>query len=753
MQVQPMERRKGEVLQTERFRHAALFDGLRHMLPSLRAEANALLTAPLRFEQVCELRHTITGAPDTLFDSCPVIPQEELRERIATEAVLAHVLTRLTLEALHQSYQQSWHVQDLWGIVPELAAYEWFTPTPALCKWLDELLRPAPLSPIPVHLAGELYESSLSPEERKAFGQYYTPLPVVRHVFDQAGYVPANPSIIGPVLDVATGCGVFLGEIARRQARALYDACTPLDRVCHLLREHLQGYDLHPFAIIATKLYVFANVVDELDLRVTDVECVLHRLQLPGIRCADTLTEVLHEAPTESTPTWVVGNPPYGQCREGPHLDPFRAVLHGRANLHQLFLSAALMRCAPGGRLAFLVPESLRAGRFFDHLRQHLADEATLVATTDFHARTSMFPGVAQGVLILVWEKHKQEAGIDASAATPTPAPVSLVSVAQAANEEDLPTVAPFLVPASWVQRGSAHQHILLKAGSREAYALLGKLWSHIPAFPHVQLEVHTGRLVWNQQKGLLGMHPTHDPAGPQGYAAGAGEAAARDLPVIYAPSVHRYAFSFPPSRNNHPREHLLYGRSAPALEGYTTAGEVILIQRTTSREQLRRVIATLLPAAFVTAYPRYLIENHVNHVNRAVVAGNEVSLSYILGLLNSRLVNFLFAALSGTTQVSAAELRLLPLLYPGPDEAAQLAALVQRRLHAKGQVMLQIERAIDQRVYTWYGLSESECHLIDAYHAVHHTSAGTRMMASAVANEVGSEKSNTTRLRASSNK
>jgi adenine-specific DNA-methyltransferase len=719
-------------------RHQALFDGLRQILPLVRAEADALLASPHRLEHARALRRARTAAPEALFDGTALIPAAGYRERLATEASLSYLLAQVTLEALRQSYGLSWQRQDLYGLAPELAAYEWFGPTPGLALRVDVLPRAAVLAPLPVQLAGELYEGSLSPDERKAFGQYYTPIPVVRHLLDQAAYLPSNPSIARPILDVATGCGVFLAEASRRAARALWEADMPLDRLCQTLGALLRGYDLHPFTIVATKLYVFASVVDELGLTSADVALLLQWLRLPGIRCADTLVEALRSDPREAPPTWVVGNPPYGQCQEGAHLDPFRAVLHGRANLYQLFLSASLTRCAPGGRIAFLVPESLRAGHFFDRLRRRLTTETTLVATTDFHARTSIFPGVEQGVLILVCQKRAQpmgdgdDTGIDSiggadgataraaevSAPAEAAAPSALVSVAQAANEEDLPTIRPFSVAVSLVQLGAPRRHVLLKAGSREDYALLGKLWSSGESLPPVRLDVHTGRLVWNRHKALLG-------AKRDGDVAGAGPQA---LPVIYAPSVHRYRFEFPPRRNNREREHLLFGQRHPALEECATSGEVLLIQRTTSRDQLQRVLATLPPSRFSADHPAYLVENHVNYVDRALVDGAPVPLAYVLGLLNSRLINYLFAALNGTTQVSAVELRLLPLVYPGPGEAAKLAALVQCRLQVAGAAVREVEAAIDRLVYGWYSLGPGERRLIDRYHAVRHTAAGSRV-------------------------
>lgn len=747
-----------------RFHHQALFDGLRQLLPLFRAEADVQLTLPGRLDQVCALRRAVTSAPAALIDGTPVIPEGLLQQRLGAEAILAYLLTQVTIEALRQCFKRQWSGRDLWGVAPELSAFGWFAPSPRLSKRLDDLLRAVNLSPLPVYLAKELYEHSLTQEERRTFGQYYTPMSVVRHLFDQAGYVVTNPAIIGPALDVATGCGVFLGEAARRQARALYDAGAPLDRVCQALGQHLQGYDVHPLAIIASKLYVFASIVEELDLHAAGVERTLRALRLDCVRCADTLVEALHEPHADPLPTWVFGNPPYGPCREGRHLQPFRSVLRGRANLYQLFLAAALARCSPGGRLAFLIPESLRAGRSFDRLRQRLATEATLIATTDFHARASLFEGVLQGVLILVCEKRTQVSASVTPLASLAPTstvpitPTPMVTVAQAANEEDLPQVTPFLVPASLAQLDVAHQHILLKAGSSEAYQLLGKLWAFSSTCSaqtdQVRLDVHTGRLVWNRQKEFLRSGKKDEGNAREERDElesidGSGHARSTDLeeairnpglfdrsliPVIYAPSVHRYAFSFPPTRNNQARRHLLYGRLDFTLQEYVTSGDVILIQRTTSRDQMHRIIATMLPATFMTEHPAYLIENHVNYVSGVFVEGigradsEDAPLGFALGLLNSRLVNFLFAALSGTTQVSAAELRLLPLLYPGPKEAARLTALVERRMRATGSIAQRLEWTIDRLVYSWYGLTDREQCLIDGFHMVRHTPAGKRV-------------------------
>jgi adenine-specific DNA-methyltransferase len=671
-----------------RLQHQALLEGFRHLLPLLKQEATDSIGGPSseRLQTIVARRTTLTGVPDRLFDHSFLCKAEQLAERVVDEAVFTFLLCVVFCEALRQSYGLSLKQEALTLCIPEIGAYTWFVPSKSLQTRLNSLLTSCMLSPIPIYLAGEIYEGALNREEKKTLGQYYTPPAIADHLLDQVGYAPDTGTCEGPLLDVATGFGIFLAQATKRLVSALRAQNVGLEQICQTVERHIQGYDINPFAVIATKFHVLAALLDTLAPTTQQAGNVLKCYRLPGVRTADTLLQPLVDA--KQAPRFVIGNPPYGPCGAGQHLTPYREVLDGRANLYQLFLYFALQRCATDGRVAFLMPESLRSGRYFTALRCYLATRLQLLATTDFQTRTTLFSEVEQGVLILAGKKAEKTSHRDHAPG---------VSVVQAADEKHLAQARAFLVPHSHFQQNATMDYMLPKAASAEEYQLLSRLCQRICDPCALTLGVHTGRFVWNQHRERLAALPEE-----------------ANLPVLYAQSVQRFAFSFPPQKKAEGRRHLLYAVRAADVLPYTTSGHVLLLQRTTAREQRWRLITTAISQDFLAQYPLFLVENHVNYIDTATRAGTSVPLLYVLGLLNSKLINYLFAAFSGTTQVSAWELQHLPLLY---CQQAQLEELVARRLATPVEEAFHLEQQIHRLVYEIYRISKREQSLIEQFY------------------------------------
>ncbi len=671
-----------------RLQHQALLEGIRHLLPLLKQEAIDYISGSgsERLQTIVARRTTFTGVPDRFFDHSVLCKAEYLTERVVYEAVFTFLLCAVFCEALHQSYDLALHQESLALCIPEIGAYTWFVPSKTVQTRLNGLLVSCALSPIPMYLAGEIYEGALTKEEKKTLGQYYTPPAIADHLLDQVGYVPDTEMCEGPLLDVATGFGIFLAQATKRLVSAQCAQNVDLEQICHTVEHHIQGYDINPFAVIATKFHVLAALLDALAPTAQQAGSVLKYYRLPEVRTADTLFQPLVDP--RKAPRFVIGNPPYGSCAAGRHLTPYREVLDGRANLYQLFLYFALQRCAMNGRVAFLMPESLRSGRYFTGLRRYLATHLQLLATTDFQTRTTLFSDVEQGVFILAGKKVSK---------TSRPELLSEVSVVQAADEKHLTKARAFLVPHSHVQQNAIMDYMLPKAASTEEYQLLSRLCQHACSPSALTLGVHTGRFIWNQHRERLAAQPEE-----------------RNLPIIYAQSVQRFSFSFPPQKKAEGRRQLFYAARAADVLPYTTSGHVLLLQRTTAREQRWRLIATAVSHDFLARHPLFLVENHVNYIDTATWAGGPIPLLYVLGLLNSKLINFLFAAFSGTASVSAWELQHLPLLS---CQQTWLEDLVARRIAAPAEDAFHLEQQIHHLVYEIYRLSKREQSLIEQFY------------------------------------
>lgn len=103
-------------------------------------------------------------------------------------------------------------------------------------------------------LAATLYQNTISQEERKRMGEYYTPRWLAKAITEEMITDPANTR----VLDPACGSGTFI-EAAIRHIIAHTAELSPGERLAKL-QENIAGIDLHPVAVqLAKATWVIAS--------------------------------------------------------------------------------------------------------------------------------------------------------------------------------------------------------------------------------------------------------------------------------------------------------------------------------------------------------------------------------------------------------------------------------------------------------------------------------------------------------------
>jgi adenine-specific DNA-methyltransferase len=184
--------------------------------------------------------------------------------------------------------------------------------------------------------------------------------------------------------------------------------------------------------------------------------------------------------------------------------------------------------------------------------------------------------------------------------------------------------------------------------------------------------QVSTGPLVWNRHKSQLTYKP-----GPN------------ILPLIWAEAVTRDGrFSWRADKRNHAP----YFKIEPGDEWLIVRQPCVLLQRTTAKEQSRRLIAAALPQGFLRRHRAAVVENHLNMI-RPLDGMPRVGTDVMAAFLNSAAADQAFRCISGSVAVSAYELEALPL--PDPDALGPVAKLVEAGA-GRPEVELACARLID---------------------------------------------------------
>jgi adenine-specific DNA-methyltransferase len=376
---------------------------------------------------------------------------------------------------------------------------------------------------------------------------------------------------------------------------------------------------------------------------------------------------------------YVVGNPPYRKVSplSAALRETFQGSLYGHPNAYGMFLHAGIEMLRPGGRLGFIVPRSMLSGLYFQNLRRMIEERTCLEELSLLAERKNVFPQVLQGTMIIALRKP-DVAGISATD--------RLVRTGVIRTSADLGNGGPehVMAPTRQVTRRLNGTTIWFVSDQERTYSLLDKVLGRHPLLggPVVACAAKTGPIVWNRVKPHLRTH--------------GGKGA---LPLVWATDVGRFRFALATAGDTRPA----YLEETQKTRGLATVGPSVLVQRITADEQARRIVASL------SGFPsrqRYFVENHLNLLQP--VPASRVDLHYLLGVLSSDVVEFLFRSMNGNTQVSATELNLLPV--PRGRFEGEISRLTEE-LGAAATPRERVEREgdLNDRVASAYGLTRGD--------------------------------------------
>jgi adenine-specific DNA-methyltransferase len=454
---------------------------------------------------------------------------------------------------------------------------------------------------------------------------YYTPPALTNRLLDMAEAAEIDWRT-AKVLDPACGGGAFLLPVALRINRALEHL--PPDLRLKAMQERLRGFEIDPFAAWMTQIW--------LELALRDLIAATGNRLPPIVQICDTLKQ----EPNGGMFDLVIGNPPYGRVSLTPaQRKRFDGSLYGHANLYGVFTDIALRWAKPDGVIAYVTPTSFLGGEYFKKLRSLLAAEAPPTAIDFINARRGVFDDVLQEASLAIYRKGGRRNG----------AVVHYLDVASdestrvnQAGHFGLPSepAAPWFAP-----RLRAHQHLV----------------DRLANMPHRLSDwgyrVSTGPLVWNRFKAQLCSRPGKNA-----------------FPLIWAEAVTSGGqFIYRADK----RGHQPYFRIEQGDEWLLVSVPCVLVQRTTAKEQARRLIAAEMPESFISKYGSVVVENHLNMIRPKSKQLSKVSPAALAAVINSSIVDDAFRCISGSVAVSAFELEALPL--PASDDMAAINHLLGR--------------------------------------------------------------------------
>lgn len=516
---------------------------------------------------------------------------------------------------------------------------------------------------------------------KSSFGEFFTPYPVAEHMashFLKQDLVDDKIKYVDP----AVGIGSLLSAIIT----IFFEKCACEDRkqlLC-LLNAGLYGFDIQPSAVIFTRLRLILEVMSLLS-NFSEIQQPL----FPNISLLDPLLMLDRYSDIENQFWGVIANPPFARLnrRKISFLDQYEDVLYGHVNYYHLFVRWAVQVTRPGGRLVFLLPQSFRSGLYGHRLRIYLSQHCSLNNVTMFTSRTNVFDNVDSPLMVVdLIKKRDDEQNIAGQ----------IVKVRLADGRDCIDESQTLEVSDDKVLRLYGDGPIWFISDSSVDYELLDKVYSNSIQIPDIDdvFSVANGGFVWNQNKEML-----------------RSEESLFTFPLVSAYNISPFGFMFAsPIMVEKGRQYVLpkEGLTEPLHQGY-----MLFVKRTTPKKRGRRIVSAMNNESFVQRYEHYYVENHLNIIYSSVRNNADLLLG-LSGWLNSKLLNFIFQMMNGTSHISVSELQLLPI--PSIDSLQYVYQEIKPLLNTEGDNRSLVYKKLERTVSDLYRLDKWEQQRVDEW-------------------------------------
>ena len=348
--------------------------------------------------------------------------------------------------------------------------------------------------------------------------------------------------------------------------------------------------------------------------------------------------------------THAVLNPPYKKIpSDSPHRKWLRDLGIETVNLYSGFVATALQLLKPGGQLVAIVPRSFCNGPYYRPFREMLLRNAAIERIHLFESRTAAFKadGVLQENVIVKLVRGGRQGPVGISVS----------------RDDSFGDCEIRLVPFNAVvNMGDAEKFIRIPQAADSIAATLpfahdlDELGLQVSTGPVVDFRLRDYLLDQATANSVPLIYPCHFAEGKMRWPLGSTK---KKCAILDVPETRRWLYP---------------------------AGCYVVTRRLSSKEESRRIVASVVARDAMPEYGRVGFENHLNVFHTAKNGLDEDLARGLCAYLNSTPVDRHFRVFNGHTQVNATDLRKLP--YPSV-----------RQLTGLGKKMAKVQRYSQERI------------------------------------------------------
>lgn len=477
---------------------------------------------------------------------------------------------------------------------------------------------------LPSHFAdrvGQLYATTVTLQHKKENGQFFTPTEIAHFMAGLSKQKKDKLKILDP------GCGTAI--LSSSLIESLVKLNENLKEIELIVYE--TDKDILPYTKTVLKYLGKWIKQHKIKLRAT---INTNDFVLENKDCFQVSTTLFSE-PKDTTYDIVISNPPYFKIsKNDKRATVAKSIVWGQPNIYSIFMMVATKLLKEGGELIFITPRSFASGNYFRAFREAFFQEIEIEHIHLFGSRTDAFDrdSVLQETLILKGKKQKLNGHLPSILVTHSNGIRDIESFTNKVYKTD-----------ELIDLKSKEKIIHLPTNETDDKVIkLFKSWAG--SLRQYDIQISTGPVVSFRATQYLF----------EQYQNGT----VFLVPLYQLINTTKMQFEWPVTKRNKPQYIQLCEETKSIL---IPNKNYVFLRRFSAKDDKSRLVAS--PYFVDISQTEFIgVENHLNYIYRPK---GHLDRNEILGLstlLNSNLFDTYFRTFNGNINVSATELREMPL-------------------------------------------------------------------------------------------
>lgn len=464
--------------------------------------------------------------------------------------------------------------------------------------------------------AGKVYAEASIQKDKRHKGQFFTPLAISEFMGGLA-----TPSEKKNIYVLDPGCGLailsctlieHLVEAGKSEhiSLALYET----DKKVVPLTEDVLSY-----------LKVWCQERDvNLDYQLNESDFVLEKCE-----CLDGADTIFGDMFDTERFDYIISNPPYFKvAKDDIHTRSCASIVDGQTNIYALFMAICAKMLAEGGQMIFITPRSFASGRYFQSFRDFLFQHVSIDLIHLFNTRKDTFAKdeVLQELVIMRMVPVGNSERI-------------IVSYSQGISDLDHPYQKEYA--ASEIVDVSSDEKVVYLPVDGHDEAILSLFRSWDGNMEKYGIKISTGPVVAFRAYDFIVNKPSDD-----------------TVPLYWLHNVVKMLCDHPVQKKDKGQYIKVTSETKTAL---LPNKNYVLLRRFSSKDDSSRLVAAPY-FGNMAQYEFVGIENKLNYIYRPKGHLRRDEVMGITALLDSEMFDAWFRTFNGNINVSATELRMMPL-------------------------------------------------------------------------------------------